>query len=384
MKKKILVLATLFTVIGFVQGQSEGQYKASRLNNNQAIITQDMFDNAGVKNEGYNINGPSVIRIPEWIDLIHRADPTANYYMYFAHHKGQYIRMAWAENIEGPWHLYQIGSKVPVGDRGVLDLGDTTIYLDNAIVIPNNHLASPDVHVDHDNQCIILYFHSGSATYVNGIQVKKQLTYVSTSAYGLEFYDNIQPVFLGRSYFRVFKYKEKLYALDNGATPYRALDTENPWTPPTGYDFTNSLWQKHPKNPFQRDITELEGKSFSELRVRHTTVRVVEDELHVFYSRRGDSLERIQMSTIDLSVGDWTLWDATYPPMEILKAMPGWEGGELAIEPSKKGPAPENVNQLRDPFVFEDNDGSLYLFYTGCGEDAIGIVKLTYNYSSSK
>jgi len=43
---------------------------------------------------------------------------------------------------------------------------------------------------------------------------------------------------------------------------------------------------------------------------------------------------------------------------------------------SSGGDAPENVNQLRDPYVFEDVDGSLYLLYSGCGEDAIGIALL--------
>jgi hypothetical protein len=47
--------------------------------------------------------------------------------MYFARHGrdrvGDCIRMAWAERIEGPWHLFHVGEDVPVGQRGVLDLG---------------------------------------------------------------------------------------------------------------------------------------------------------------------------------------------------------------------------------------------------------------------
>lgn len=34
------------------------------------------------------------------------------------------------------------------------------------------------------------------------------------------------------------------------------------------------------------------------------------------------------------------------------------------------------VNQLRDPTIFEE-DGELYLLYTGAGEQAIGIAKLS-------
>ena len=43
------------------------------------------------------------------------------------------------------------------------------------------------------------------------------------------------------------------------------------------------------------------------------------------------------------------------------------------------GAAPENVNQLRDPDIFEDSDGSLYLLYAGGGEDALGIAELISN-----
>ena len=35
-----------------------------------------------------------------------------------------------------------------------------------------------------------------------------------------------------------------------------------------------------------------------------------------------------------------------------------------------------SVNQLRDSFIFQDQDGQLYLVYTGGVEQAIGIVQL--------
>src|SRR5207253_325786 len=36
---------------------------------------------------GDNINGPSLIRVPDWIEK-----PLGRYYLYFAHHDGDYIR----------------------------------------------------------------------------------------------------------------------------------------------------------------------------------------------------------------------------------------------------------------------------------------------------
>jgi len=266
--------------------------------------------------------------------------------------------MAWAADIEGPYTLYD--NFTSHGDRGVLDNDEDDIFLNNNIRIGENHLASPDVIVDDANQQIIMYFHSGSSYYVNNVEQNDQVTWVSTSPYGLEFYNGIESVQLGSSYFRVFEYDGELYSLDNGAKIYRALDPENPWDTPSGHDFTDGLWEEHPEdNLFQNDIT----LPSSELRVRHTGVRVVGDILHVFYSRRGEFQERIQLSTIDMS-SDWAQWDATYPPIEVLAPNPGWEGGQREMDNSETS-AGVNVNQLRDPDIFEDYDGQLYLLYTG-------------------
>ena len=132
------------------------------------IRDRRLFAELGVEEEGENVNGPSLIRIPDWISPENRANRSAVYYLYFGHHTGDYIRMAWAENITGPWHLYQVGSDVTRGKRRVRDNGGRDIDVGNNIVIEENHLASPDVHVDDENQRIILYFHSGSSSFFNG------------------------------------------------------------------------------------------------------------------------------------------------------------------------------------------------------------------------
>ena len=38
---------------------------------------------------GDNINGPSLIRVPNWVE-----GRLSRYYLYFADHKGAYIRLA--------------------------------------------------------------------------------------------------------------------------------------------------------------------------------------------------------------------------------------------------------------------------------------------------
>ena len=52
-----------------------------------------------------------------------------------------------------------------------------------------------------------------------------------------------------------------------------------------------------------------------------------------------------------------------------------WEGANEKIVSSMRGEMGVKVNQLREPAIFEE-DGQLYLLYTGAGEQAIGITKL--------
>ena len=51
---------------------------------------------------GTNIQGSSVIRAPAWL-----ADPLGRYLCYFADHKGSFIRLAYADAIEGPWTIHE-------------------------------------------------------------------------------------------------------------------------------------------------------------------------------------------------------------------------------------------------------------------------------------
>ena len=54
---------------------------------------------------GTNINGPSLIRVPQWIGT-----PLGRYYLYFADHKGRSISLAYADQLKGPWKIYEPGS----------------------------------------------------------------------------------------------------------------------------------------------------------------------------------------------------------------------------------------------------------------------------------
>ncbi len=384
--KSILIIVIIAPALAVFSQNPPSPYQVIRLNDGNPIITSDIFLNH--PEGGEIINGPSMIRIPDWIMPEDRADPSAQYYLYFGHHQGDYIRMAWAENIEGPYILYDDFSRA--GDRGVLDNRGTEngvptdgyIFLDNDISIRRNHLSSPDVIVDDVNQRIIMYFHSGAVTFVDNERIQAQLSWVSTSPYGLEFYDNIEPVYLGPFYFRVFEYNNLLYSLSNGAQFNRARSKTDPWTPPADHNFINQLWDTRNSTHLFNDAIE---ESSDDLIIRHTGVHLSGNELQVFYSRTGEFQERIQLSTVNLTDStplDWEDWEVLptntegfLAPIEILTPNPGWEGGELLMNNSERGDAVD-VNQLRDPDIFEDTDGQLYLLYSGKGEVSLGIARL--------
>lgn len=336
--------------------------EVTRLNGGMPIITQSMFVDAGApETDGEDINFPTVIRVPDWVPADQRADPSAVYYLYFAHHLGEYIRLAWATDPIGPWHLYGAGASA--GSRGVLDLGPgLAITLDNGIVIDRS-VGAPEIVVDEAGHRVIMYFRAEPV--VDGFRPITVETFAAVSDSGLDFTAGIQPVMLGRGYFRVFEHGGNLYALANRADPYRALDATDPWAPPPGFMFTDELWERRADNPW------------SPTSLRHVGLRLRGDVLDLFYTRIGDAPERILYTTIDLSGGDFTAW-APGDEVCVLKPELPWEGGDVTPERSIGGPAPEDVAQLRDPYLFTDTDGETYLFYVGRGEDAIGVASVHF------
>ena len=108
--------------------------------------------------------------------------------------------------------------------------------------------------------------------------------------------------------------------------------------------------------------------------MRHSALQQCGDTLRIFWTRVGDAPERILCSTVDLTV-DWMHWRAS-PPVEALRPETVWEGAELSVEPSLRGAINGPVNQLRDPCIFADTDGTTYLLYAVAGESGIAIATL--------
>ena len=155
---------------------------------------------------GQNIQGPSLIRVPDWVE-----DPLGTYYLYFADHKGRYIRLAYADDLVGPWHIHPSGSlkieeshfltapptvsaeeleQIRVNRQSRVVIG-SSISHDLLTEVTTPHIASPDVHVDHANQRVVMYFHG-----LDGLG--RQVTCVATSPDRIHF--TAQPDIFSRNY----------------------------------------------------------------------------------------------------------------------------------------------------------------------------------------
>lgn len=301
-------------------------FKATRLFERPIIVPH--MD----KRMGDNINGPSLIRVPSWI-----SKPLGKYYLYFAHHKGAYIRMAYADELCGPWQTYE---------PGALALAQTHFV---------GHIASPDVHVDEDNQRIIMYFHGLTAPQ-DLPQVKsvleaagyslpiRQNTRVAVSHNGIDF--EVLPQIEPPLYLRQFRWNESTFGLAMPGFFFRSQDGLANFDPGPRL-FTDAM--------------------------RHCAVFVRDDVLHVFYTNAGDCPERILHASIQLTE-DWNEW-RTSEPKVLLEPEKEYEGSMLPLEPSKRGVARTPARQLRDPAIYEEN-GQIYLLYSVAGESGIAIAEL--------
>lgn len=307
---------------------------------NNPIITSSMLPTK----EGDDINGPSLLKVPDWLP-----NKLGTYYLYFAHHKGKYIRLAYANNLNGPWKIYKPGtlhiedcicnnapfaSGESIRHTGVENAGDEV-----------THIASPDVLIDSANQQFIMYFHCPLE--YNG--KKGQYSLRATSKDGIHF--TADSIVLGDSYFRVFKYKDAWYSLARTGIVARSKDGIAAFEKGT--------------NPF--------ATADSVSRLRHVAVERVGDRLYVFYSRIGDAPERILLSIINLTE-DWHNWKAS-APIEVAAPNTAYEGADLPITTSNSGLYYGKVRQLRDPYVYVEN-GKWFLLYSTAGENAIALGEL--------
>ena len=274
---------------------------------------------------GTNINGPSLIECPHWVP-----DPLGVYYLYFADHRGTYLRLAYAEDVKGPWHTYE---------PGVLDVAQssfvTETQLDGEFDYP--HVASPDVHVMSKTGEVRMYYHGLCE---NG----DQRTAVAVSTNGINF--SARSEIVAPPYLRAFQYEGGWYGIAMPGVLMRSPDGLQPF----------------------EACGELLPKS-----TRHCAVLVQGSALHVVWSQVGEAPERLYYDRVDLSqdVSSWRMSGV----QEILRPIEPWEGSQAALVPSAYGAVDDVVNQLRDPYLYEGG-GQIYLLYCGGGEAGIGLTSL--------
>jgi hypothetical protein len=323
------------------------------------IIRPDMLPGP----DGANMAGPSLIRAPAWLK-----NPLGKYYLYFADHKGTYIRLAYADRVEGPWSIY---------GPGTLKLEEMVAVAKaaagaKAAAIKGNHIASPDVHVDDEKKEIRMYFHFQIAPadmwgHKSGVALSKD---------GIHFQPiNTKPI--GEPYFRVFRWQGYYYAINRSAALARSkdgLDFEvgNPaFAEAVGHKTLSdrSSTTTEPKPAAKKNREDAEDANAG---IRHTTIKIDGNVLTVFYSRASDLPESILCSRVVMS-GDWRQWRLSAPE-PVLRPEMDYEGANVALK------APTNAemrtlprplfNELRDPYIFRD-DGKTYLLYSVAGERGI-------------
>jgi hypothetical protein len=305
----------------FAGGAAEPAVKVRRFAENP-IIRPDMLPGS----DGANINGPSLIRVPPWV-----ADPLGKYYLYFAHHGGKYIRLAYADRLEGPWKIHLPG----------------TLKLSQAPGC-TGHLASPDAIVDDQKKQIRFYFH--------GPAKGGQKSFLALSGDGLNFTADSTP--LGEFYFRVIRYRDAWYAMSKGGLMYRSADGLK--------DFQTG------PNPLP--ASDSRKPPFNDAGPRHVALHLMGDTLDVYYTCIGDAPERIFRCRVPLR-GDWMTWKASQPE-EILRPELEYEGANLPLKKSVAGAVRGRENALRDPAIFTEN-GRVYLLYSVAGESGIAIAEVT-------
>jgi hypothetical protein len=317
---KNLSFAALLCVI-FAQ-LSASSLEIVRLKNNP-VITPNMLPGK----DGLNINGPCLIKVPAWVK-----NPLGKYYLYFAHHSGTYIRLAYADSLEGPWTVYAPG----------------TLKLSEAPGC-KGHIASPDVIIDDKAKEFRMYFHGPSK------KAEGQKTFLALSHDGIHF--KASDEILGIFYWRVVPDNDGWFAMGKGGLMYRSK---------TGLtDFVEG------PNPFPESVGRT--KEANSPGPRHLALDPVTGGLWVYYTNIGDAPERILRVFINTQA-DWKMWKTTKPE-EVLKPEMPYEGEDLPVTHSLAGETKVREHAVRDPAIYKEN-GHRYLVYSVAGESGIAIAEL--------
>ena len=292
-----------------------------------------------------NINGPSLIKVPDWIE-----NPLGRYYLYFAHHQGKFIRLAYADEVTGPYTVYT---------RGVLPMDETDF---------ERHIASPDVLIDDEVRVIRMFYHGAGFTGLKHENLNQNTCYAESSD-GLSFV--CDRICLGPSYMRVWNWNGTWYGFGGGGGReiWHTDNYRKPFARGPILEIDNESYI-----PKERIHESKEDPDDLTYRMRHAAVDVDASSVTIYYSNVGDHPERIKRARVQMSE-DLTAWKADAFE-EVLRTETDYEGVNEPNEPSTGGADHEPVHQLRDPYIYNEADQK-YLVYSIAGEKGLGIAELT-------
>lgn len=268
-----------------------------------------------------NINGPTLVRMPDWA-----SGRLGRWHLYFADHHGDHLRLAWADRPEGPWRIHGPGL-LPLAEAGFDD-----------------HVASPEIVIDHVGRRILCFYHGQSLR-----PQRVHATRVAASIDGRTFAAP-SPI-IAPFYLRVWRQDGLWYGLAKAGAGLQLLRARDPFQP----------WEPGP---------ELLP------RARHACVWPVAGGQLVIYSRIGDEPEHLRLALLPTTATDWRDWPVAMEPCRplLLPERP-YEGADRPSAPSRSGAASGRVRQLRDPHVVADGD-RLLLTYAVAGESGIALAEI--------
>ena len=262
--------------------------------------------------------------------------------MYFAHHAGEFIRLAVADRIDGPWRV-QERQPLHLNGTGFAQSGVPGRNENGEAYIEPPHIASPDVHVDAGRQQVVMLYHGLSAD-------GRQTTRIATSNDGVAFSAEGCIEDLAPPYLRICQVRDRFIGVAWGGEVFSSSST---------------------CGPFIKGPSLLERPNGPNLIPRHPALWWRNDVLHCFYSLIGDCPERLWHVPVLHAErrNEWKLGK----PRVVLSPELDWEGATLPKVPSRIGAAEGIENALRDPYVFED-----HVFYVAGGESRIAAARIDW------
>ena len=239
--------------------------------------------------------------MPDWVE-----NPLGKYYLYFAHHKGSYIKMAYADSQGGDWKMYD-GGILPLDKSGLVtkvgkksDLETLRKYntwsesialieigkaaqksfekrkkINGKGSAPTTpHLANPEVIINEKTKKFHLYIHGV-------VEGSLQKSKVALSKDGINF--DAQPEIISLPYLIVFPFRGEFYGMAMPGFLYRSKNGI--------LDF------------------EVRKRWLFDTNVRYSGLHLKGNDLYIFYTQFGDQPEQILYTRMDMTSTDWNDWN---------------------------------------------------------------------------